>query len=172
MALAALSLVAVGCGSNSKSSSSSSAAGASTAGFTVDSANVPGVGKVLVNAAGHTMYVLSSEAGGKITCVDSNGCTKYWPDSELPKGVTAATAGSGVDASKLGTAKNAGGDLYVTYGGYPLYTFAGDSASGMAKGEGVNSFGGTWMALGVDGTPVQAATSGSTPTTAYSGGGY
>jgi len=121
---------------------------------------------VLVNASGKTLYILTSEQGGKITCTDDSGCTKVWPDNELPKGVTAATPGSGVDASKLGTAKNAAGDNYVTYGGYPLYTFSHDSGPGTANGEGVMSFGGTWYTMTASGAPVTTPTAGATTTTA------
>ena len=48
----------------------------------------------------------------------------------LPKGVTKATAGTGVSASKLGTVTRSGGVLQVTYGGKPLYWFVGDTAAG------------------------------------------
>ena len=172
-------LVAAGCGSSSKSSSSTASNNAASAtsapaaaGVTISSANLPGLGNVLVNGKGMTLYILSSEKGGTITCTDANGCTKVWPDNELPAGVTSATAGSGAEASLLGTATNAKGDHYVTYGGYPLYTFSHDSATGDAKGQGITSFGGTWWVMSVTGTPL-TATSGSTPTTAKSSGyGY
>jgi predicted lipoprotein with Yx(FWY)xxD motif len=117
--------------------------------------------------------MLTSEKGGKITCTDGNGCTKVWPDTELPKGTTAATAGRGVQASLLGTAKGADGDLYVTYHGWPLYTYAGDSGPAEAHGEGLTSFGGTWYVLNAAGTPVTSAhtqSSGSSPGGSGNGG--
>src|SRR5712691_454025 len=101
--------------SSSPSSSASSSPTAAAAPLTIATANVAGVGTVLVNGDGRTVYILSSEAGGKITCTDDNGCTKVWPDTELPSGQTAATAGAGVQASLLGTAKGTDGSLYVTY---------------------------------------------------------
>lgn len=134
------------------------------AGVKVAAASVPGVGTVLVNGQGMTLYVLSSEAGGKITCTDESGCTKVWPDTELPSGVPAPTAGSGIDASKLGTVKNAAGNLYVTYAGYPLYTFAHDTGPGSARGQGIKSFGGTWTTMTAAGTPVSAPSAGSSTT--------
>jgi predicted lipoprotein with Yx(FWY)xxD motif len=158
------------CGSSSKSSSSSSTAaaasptsaagspttagGSSSGGIEVSTASVAGLGTVLVNGAGDTLYILTSEKGGKVTCTDDTGCTKVWPDSELPKGTTAATAGMGIQQALLGTTKNSDGDLYVTYAGYPLYTFAHDTAPGQANGEGIKSFGGTWEVMAPDGTPV------------------
>jgi len=161
----AVGAAASACGSSSSKTSSASGSSATTAvssgGITVSAANVPGVGMVLVNGDGRTLYMLTSEQGGKITCTDSNGCTKVWPDTELPKGVTAATAGSGIDASKLSTVKDASGSLYVTYGGWPLYTYSGDTGSGKANGQGIQSFGGTWWVLSPAGTPVMTNASGS-----------
>jgi predicted lipoprotein with Yx(FWY)xxD motif len=158
--------------SSSESSSMSTSSG-SAAGLVISSANIAGFGTVLVNSSGRTIYILSSEKGGKITCTDANGCTKVWPDTSLPAGVKSATAGPGVNASLLGTVKGADGELYVTYGGYPLYTFARDTASGQVNGEGITSFGGTWHAMGASGNPVMAAASSSTTgAPSYSGGGY
>ena len=63
-------------------------------------------------------------------------------------------AGSGVQSLLLGTVKEADGHLEVTYNHWPLYTFSGDSAPGVAKGQGVTSFGGTWYVLNSAGNPV------------------
>jgi predicted lipoprotein with Yx(FWY)xxD motif len=162
--VAALALAA--CGGSTATTAPTTAAPAAPAGVTIASANVPGVGTVLVNGQGMTLYLLTSEQGGKLTCTDDNGCTKVWPDIELPSGVTAATAGTGVDASKLGTIKSTTGSLYVTYAGWPLYTFSHDSGPGTAHGEGINSFGGTWETLTPAGTAVTPTTSpGAGPTT-------
>ena len=172
---AAITVAACGSSSSSTASGSGSASSApaggssSTPAVTISAKSVPGVGTVLVNGQGRTIYLLSSEKGGKITCTDDNGCTKVWPDTELPKGMTAATAGSGVQASLLGTVKDASGALYVTYNSWPLYTFSGDAGPGVAHGQGITSFGGTWYALTTSGNPAtgQAASSPSS-----GGGGY
>jgi predicted lipoprotein with Yx(FWY)xxD motif len=79
---------------------------------------------------------------------------------------TAATAGSGVQSSLLGTVKDASGKLEVTYNHWPLYTFSGDSGPGVAKGQGISNFGGTWYVLSSSGNPVTSAQSSSS-----SGGG-
>jgi predicted lipoprotein with Yx(FWY)xxD motif len=65
----------------------------------------------------------------------------------------AATAGTGVQASLLSTAKQANGSTQVTYGGKPLYHFAGDTAAGDTKGQGLN---GVWFVVRGDGSLVQA----------------
>jgi predicted lipoprotein with Yx(FWY)xxD motif len=178
LAVGTLSLAACGSGyggsSASSSSSETSASGASKAAYTVSAAAVPGVGTVLVNGSGRTFYLLTSEKGGTITCTDDNGCTKVWPDTELPSGVTQPIAGSGIDASKLSTVKGPSGSLYITYAGWPLYTYSGDSGPGQAHGQGIQSFGGTWETLTAAGTPVTgAAGTGSSSSTSSSGGyGY
>ena len=152
--------------SSSPSSSASSSPTAAAAPVTIATANVPGVGSVLVNGDGLTLYILSSEAGGKITCTDDNGCTKVWPDTELPAGVNAGIAGAGVQASLLSTVKSPDGKLYVTYKTFPLYTFTGDTAAGTAAGQGITSFGGTWSSIKPDGTPASAAGAASPTSTA------
>ncbi|MGH9121521.1 MAG: COG4315 family predicted lipoprotein [Acidimicrobiales bacterium] len=150
------------------STSSPAASPTTAAGIIVSSATVGTFGTVLVNAKdGKTLYILTSEQGGKLTCTDANGCTTYWPDTELPAGVSTATAGSGVTSSLLGTVKDSSGSLYVTYNSYPLYEYAGDAAAGTAKGQGVSSFGGTWYVIGTNGTPVSASTSSTTAAGGY-----
>jgi predicted lipoprotein with Yx(FWY)xxD motif len=154
-----------GSGSSSSSSQGPAAAGAANPAITVAAASVPGVGTVLVNGDGKTLYMLTSEKGGTLTCTDDNGCTKVWPDTELPSGTTSPIAGSGIQASMLSTVKGPSGALYITYGGWPLYTYSGDTAPGQARGQGIVSFGGTWETLSPAGTPV-------TTTSTSGGSGY
>jgi predicted lipoprotein with Yx(FWY)xxD motif len=123
------------------------------------------VGTVLVNGDGRTLYMLTAEQGGKIVCTVSSGCTKYWSPATLPVGVSSGVAGSGAQASLLGTVKDASGQSRLTYGGWPVYTFVGDTSSGVAKGQGVSSFGGTWWAINAAGMPVTSPSGGSTSTT-------
>ena len=165
-------------GSSASSAAGGSASGASSS-ATVSAKNVPGVGTVLVNSQGRTLYMLTTEKGGKITCTASSGCLHAWPETDLPSGTTKATAGSGVQSSLLGTVKGATGKMEVTYNGWPLYTFAGDSAAGMAKGQGLTSFGGTWYVLNSSGNPVTtkmtsggSGSSATSSSTSSGGGGY
>ena len=152
-------LLLAACGGSGGSSPSSGGSGGSAAAYTFSTANVSGLGTVLVNGNNRTIYILSSEAGGKLTCTDANGCTNVWPDTELPSGVTAAVSGSGVQSSQLGTVTSSDGKLYVTYGGYPLYTYSGDNGPMQSGGQGIQSFGGTWYAIDASGKPVTATVS-------------
>ena len=165
-----------GSGSSPGASSTGSAGTSSSSAVSLSAKNVSGVGTVLVDGQGKTLYLLTSEKGGKVTCTASTGCTKFWPEITLPKGTTAATAGTGVQSSLLGTVKDASGNLEVTYNGWPVYTFVGDSGPGVAHGQGQTSFGGTWYVLNASGNPVTghgSAQPASSPSSAGSGGyGY
>lgn len=181
-------IVLASCGSSSSKTAATSppttgaaaptaAAGssASNTAVTLSTAAVSGVGTVLVNGSGRTLYMLTAEQGGKVVCTASNACTKYWSPATLPSGMSTGIAGSGAQASLLGTIKDASGQSRLTYGGWPVYTFVGDSSSGVAKGQGVTSFGGTWWVINPAGMPVTSSSGGTTSTTTGSsgyGGGY
>ena len=84
-----------------------------------------------------------------------------WPPLLLPKGVTKATAGHGVDAAKLGTTKMSNGKLQVTYGGKALFRFYKDTAPGQVNGDKVSDQWGKWTLY----TTVKANSSGTATTT-------
>jgi predicted lipoprotein with Yx(FWY)xxD motif len=157
-----------GCGGGSQTPStttthtSSSAAKPSTS---FSTANVSGVGTVVVDGSGRTVYVLTSNGHDNVPCSVASGCTGLWPALPLPAGVASATAGTGIDASLLGTKKLSDGKTYPTYHGWLMYEYAGDSGSGQAKGQGIKSFGGTWYVLDASGNLV-------TSTSGGGGGGY
>jgi predicted lipoprotein with Yx(FWY)xxD motif len=151
--------------------STSAAPSASTApGASLSVANVTGLGSALVDGRGHTVYVLTADGKTSLPCEDSTGCTKAWPDVALPDGVSAAKAGTGVDASLLGT-KKVGTETYVTYNGWLLYEFVKDTDAGQGHGEGIKSFGGTWYALDAKGAPITAASAAASSTTMAPAGG-
>ena len=128
------------CGKKASSSSGSGGSTGSTSSgsVTVSSRSVSGVGDVLVDTKGMTLYYLKTETAGSIMC--TGGCATAWPPLLLPSGVASATAGSGVDSSKLGTITRPDGSTQVTYNGKPLYLFASDTSAGQATGQGVAGF--------------------------------
>jgi predicted lipoprotein with Yx(FWY)xxD motif len=135
----------------------------STKQTTVHAAKATGVGTVVVNSAGRTLYLFSPDKQKKVTCTGT--CARYWPPLYV-SGKPAA--GAGIKASLLGTIKAPNGKTQVTYNHWPLYTFAGDSKAGQANGQGVVAFGGSWFALNVAGnramaTPPPAATTTTIP---------
>ncbi len=129
-----------------------------TKGLTVSATKTSKLGTFLVS--GKTLYTLN-----KNDC--NTACLKYWPALLLPKGVTTATAGLGVDAAKLGTVKVAGG-LQVTYAGKPLFWFVKDHGPGKVTG---NKLKDTWGVWSVVVTAKPKTGGGVTTTSAPAGGG-
>jgi predicted lipoprotein with Yx(FWY)xxD motif len=107
----------------------------------VKTMNVSGVGNVLVNGQGQVLYTLTN-GGTAVHC--NTSCLATWPPVTLPTGVTAATGTSGTGALGLTTTN---GPTQVTVGGQPVYTYAGDPGPGVASGENIVSFGGTWKVV-------------------------
>jgi predicted lipoprotein with Yx(FWY)xxD motif len=124
---------------------------------------VNGVGTVLVNSSGRTLYMLTADKGDRVTCT-STACTASWPPVLVS---SAPSPGAGVSASILGTAQTPSGKMQATYGGWPLYAYSGDLASGQANGQDIVSFGGVWHPLATSGSPVTSGSSAST-----GGGGW
>jgi len=122
--------------------------------------NVSGVGTVVVDGSGRTVYILTSTGTNNVPCTDASGCTGLWPALPLPGGISSVKAGTGLDASLLGTKKLSDGKTYPTYHGWLMYEYAGDSGQGQAKGQGIKSFGGTWYVLNASGKPVTSTSGG------------
>ena len=169
-----LSGLAAGCGSTSSHSMGGVAGTTKTLtkpSTMFSTAKVAGLGSVLVDGQGRTVYILTTGDHTNVPCMDSNGCTKVWPDLPLPSGTSAAKAGMGAKASLLGTKKLSDGETYPTYNGWLVYEYTGDSGPGQANGEGITSFGGTWYALNPSGQPVKSKSGGSGSSGSSSGGG-
>jgi predicted lipoprotein with Yx(FWY)xxD motif len=110
------------------------------------------IGKVLVDAAGFTLYRFSKDTGRKNTCVASRECSATWP----ALGSTGRpTAGPGVKASLLSTIRLPNGSTQVTYAGHPLYRYSAASERGETSYAGVRQFGGTWYAVSATGSNVK-----------------
>jgi predicted lipoprotein with Yx(FWY)xxD motif len=151
-------------------STTAATAAAASPGTMFSTANVSGLGTVVVDGQGHTVYLLTAGNAKNAPCDDASGCTKVWPDLTLPDGTAAATAGSGLQASLLGTMKLANGETYPTYGGWLMYEYVGDSGPAQGHGQGLQTFGGTWSALTPAGVPATAAAAPTSSVT--SGTGY
>ncbi|HEY2332170.1 MAG TPA: hypothetical protein VGH94_09615 [Acidimicrobiales bacterium] len=178
-AVATAALLLAACGSSSKSTSTGSAGATTTTaasasadpGTSFRTATVTGLGSVLVDARGHTVYVLTADGTTNAPCTDASGCTAVWPDLPLPDGTTVATAGPGLQPALLGTMMGSDGETYPTYHGWLMYEFSRDTGPAQANGQGITSFGGTWYALGPAGAPIKAAKPASVSST-NSGKGY
>ena len=158
--LAVLGIVAAGCGGGSSASTApkSGVAGAqhSTSSVAVKTRKISGLGMVLVNPAGRTLYVFMKDAHRRVTCTGS--CASFWPPlkwqrSGKPK------AGGAAKSSLLGLDRNPSGGKVVTYNHWPLYTFVNDKAPGQATGWNKNLNGGKWYVISSKGQVVKHKTS-------------
>jgi predicted lipoprotein with Yx(FWY)xxD motif len=123
------------------------AAAALAAGPTVKLAKT-GVGKILVNGNGWTVYAFSKDGHNKDVCAKKKGCTGVWPPVTTK---TKPVAGPGLNAKLLGTVKLANGKKQVTYAGHPLYRYKFDSTRGETDYVGQPNFGGRWHAVNAAG---------------------
>ncbi|MBV9050740.1 MAG: hypothetical protein JOY58_20930, partial [Solirubrobacterales bacterium] len=117
---------------------------------------------VVVNARGFAVYTLSGDSPSHAKCTAANGCFRFWPPVKVASAKSLSKA-SGV-SGKLGVWRR-NGLMQVTLGGHPLYTFADDTHRGLATGEGLQSFHGTWHVIKASSAKAPAAGSGTTPTT-------
>jgi predicted lipoprotein with Yx(FWY)xxD motif len=146
-------LLAAACGSSGSGQSSSTTTPApattqpATSGTsagptpTVKLQKVGSFGSILVNTQGQVLYTFTKN-GVSVPC--NRSCLAVWPPAQLPTGVTTPTGPDGVGT--LGTTTS-NGPTQLTVGGLPLYTYDGDSGPGVATGNNVVSFGGTWKVV-------------------------
>ena len=101
--------------------------------------SIPGIGDVLVDSGGLTLYRLTTDTSTKTTCTGS--CAQTWPP--LLTRSESAPASPGV-AGQFGTLTRPDAGVQITFNGMPLYTYEGDSQPGQANGQGI---GGVWFAV-------------------------
>jgi predicted lipoprotein with Yx(FWY)xxD motif len=169
--VAGLVLLLAACASKTNAGGNPTGSQASTGagGVTVKVATVGLLGNALVDGNNRTLYMLTADEGGKVTC-KAAPCTGIWPPLLVPTGGT-AVAGSGIDASKLGTVTTPSGQKQVTYNNWPLYMFSRDTGPNQSNGQGIMSFGGTWHPLAPNGSPIVGGPS-TAPSSSSSGYGY
>jgi predicted lipoprotein with Yx(FWY)xxD motif len=156
VALSALALT--GCASTGSGGSAPAASGnALSTGSTK-------LGTIVVDGKGDTVYLYTKDTAnsGKSTCTGQ--CASMWPavtttsTSPTVKGVTGT----------VGTIKRSDGAMQVTLNGWPLYTFASDSAPGDTAGQKVQ---GTWFVVSPSGSKITALAPSGTPSSGSTAGG-
>jgi predicted lipoprotein with Yx(FWY)xxD motif len=177
-AIPVIALVSAACGSGGGASASSgspttTAATPATTGngqpATVSVADSK-LGQILVDSQGRTLYLFKKDTSPTSTC--SGACAAAWPPI---RATGQPTAGTGVNASLLGTSPRTDGEPQVTYNGHPVYLFVKDQKAGDTTGEEVTAFGGQWDAVTPAGNAAEPAGSDSTSATtsgSSSGSGY
>ncbi|MFF2271107.1 hypothetical protein ACFVTX_02475 [Agromyces sp. NPDC058136] len=105
------------------------------------------LGEIVVDGEGMTVYMFDTDTQGGDASSCEGQCAANWPavttDSDTPEveGVT----------GEVGTITGVDGKTQLTLDGWPLYTFAGDSAAGDTNGQGVN---GVWWVLSPAGEKI------------------
>lgn len=149
MAASALTLAA--CGSSSDGSSNGSGSPGYGGGTKPDAAANASVtlkshhgklGTFLVGDKGLPAYLFEKDTSTTSTC--NAACASAWPPV-LTKGTPKAAGG--LKQSLVGTTKRTDGGTQVTYGGHPLYGYAGDQQSGVPTGQGLKQFGAPWYVV-------------------------
>jgi predicted lipoprotein with Yx(FWY)xxD motif len=108
-----------------------------------------GLGQIIVDGRGRSLYLFEKDTRGHSAC--SGTCAAYWPPF-LTNGKS--TAIKGAKASLLGSIRRSDGSRQVTYAGHPLYFFSGDTKRGQTAGEGLHNFGAGWYVLTPSGKKI------------------
>jgi len=159
-----LAVLVVGCGSSSKSSTSS----ATTVKQAHTSTTVKGKGgtsarpvvlkvgtnpklkkKIILNAAGKTVYVYVPDGEGKTSKVP-RPLQSVWP--AVTTGAKIPTVAAGLSPGKLRVETQPGGKRQISYNGHLLYLFSGDRSRGVANGQGLGK---VWFVLSPSGAIVK-----------------
>jgi predicted lipoprotein with Yx(FWY)xxD motif len=163
--VAVVAAALAGCGGGSSSSSGSTSTKSTTTALPpvakpppnaeegtvfVSLGSAAGLGQVLVDSEGHTLYAFSGDSAKATSC--EGACAKAWPPLLVEHGEPHPS--NGAAASRLGTVTRADGSRQVTYAGHPLYSNSADKQPGEANGNGSSAFGGTWTALKGSGAPA------------------
>ena len=116
------------------------------AGTAVNVGEDPGLGTILTDSSGRTLYLFINDQKNVSNC--AGGCAAAWPPLIT---VVGPTPGEGVDGGLLGTITREDGSAQITYNGWPLYYYAADEKPGDATGE---DRGGVWFTVSPAGGPV------------------
>ncbi len=155
LSLAAAAMLAAACGSSGTSAAGSTKTSAPPATSSAPATPSPtasattlalktasgAAGIWLTNSAGRALYVYTKDTSTTSACYGA--CATAWPP--LTTTGTVTITGQFTVPHDLGFITRTDGTKQVTYGGHPLYYFAGDTAAGTIKGQGV---GGIWFLVG------------------------
>ena len=118
----------------------------------VQTKKINGLGVILVNGSGRTLYMFKPDKQKRVTC--KGQCAAIWPPMKLKAGQKATVAGA-AKKSLLGSDPNPSGGRVVTYNRWPLYTYVADSKPGQATGQAIDLNGGLWYVLSPSGKVIK-----------------
>ncbi|MGH4010325.1 MAG: hypothetical protein ACRDTH_19560 [Pseudonocardiaceae bacterium] len=143
-------------------------------------AQVGNLGEVVTDQNGLTLYRFDKDKAKPSVSNCNDGCAMTWPPA---LGDPTSVQLQGVDMALVGAVTRQDGTKQLTLNGWPLYTYAKDTAPGEALGQGVGE---TWFAATPQGKKAQAVASSApansapskdapskdAPDYGYGGGGY
>ncbi|WDN52079.1 hypothetical protein [Streptomyces clavuligerus] len=106
-----------------------------------------GLGRILVDGTGRTLYAFTQDRPGTGTCAAD--CVAAWPALTSTRPVT---AGPGTRPALLTRTAHTTGAEQAVYGDWPLYYYVGDALPGDTNGQGVD---GEWFTLAADGNLIR-----------------
>jgi predicted lipoprotein with Yx(FWY)xxD motif len=121
----------------------SAAAATTHPAYEIRASAIAGLGRVLVDGHGYTLYAYAPDHQGRSTCYRS--CAWLWSPLLLPRGIRRPPVGPGVDAALVGTTTRRNGSIQLTYNKWPLYLYKPDVKPGQAAGQGL--YMGLWYVL-------------------------
>lgn len=104
---------------------------------------------------GFAVYSLTGDSKHHPECIKANGCFTIWPPVTV-RPHTKLSKAPGI-RGRLGI-WHRNGFNQLTLGGHPLYRYAPDTSRGVATGEGIRSFGGTWHVVAAGGSSATGTT--------------
>ena len=110
------------------------------------------LGAYLADVDGASLYLFTDGNGNPVTCTGQ--CAEAWPPFVTDGD---PVANGSVDASMLSTMERSDGSTQVVYNGWPLFYFVNDQAPGDVNGQGIESFGGTWLLVSPSGEQISGA---------------
>jgi predicted lipoprotein with Yx(FWY)xxD motif len=103
-----------------------------------------GLGTILVDGNGITLYTFAPDSANTSTC--TGGCAAVWPPANVDADTATMIQGGGASMAELGVFDRGDG-MQLTWNGMPLYRFSRDTAPGQTAGQGINGFGGLWSVV-------------------------
>jgi len=150
-ALAALSLAGCAPGGDAGGTPDATATEKPSGSADLTTASTP-LGTVVVDSAGMTVYVFDKDTANSGSSACTGACLATWPPVTTSSSTPTATGVTGT----LGTIRTPAGTRQITLQGLPLYTYAGDKATGDVTGQGVNNI---WWVVSPNGMKATIAAS-------------
>ncbi len=107
------------------------------------------LGTVVVDGLGFTLYRFDGDSARPPAATCDGECAENWQ----PVLATDPIQIDGIDEEAVGTVERPDGQVQLTIGGWPVYTYAAEAAPGATGGHGAD---GSWFAVTPDGDKAEA----------------